>query len=205
MSTSPTASPGGELTTDSITTPLPHFPPTDASLAMLKAASVKAVRIALQILVIIGICMVGSDLSGKIPIPIPGTIISMVLLLVLLATGVLRVLYIKDACEFLLGNMSVFFIPAGVSVASSFATIAPEFPKLLIICAITTVLVFVVTSATVVLVMRWQAKVRLGQPSPRLNEQERQVAKPADSAVQAAINVTEMVVEQDIAHGREDV
>ncbi len=183
--------------------PFPHLPSLDAA----KTASLGAVRIALQLLVIIGVCMVGNDLAAKLPIAIPGTIISMVLLLILLATGVLRVLYIKDACEFLLGNMSVFFIPAGVSVASGFSAIAPELPKLLIICAITTVLVFAVTSATVVVVMRWQTRTRsrCAQSSPlRLDEAQRQAARPAGSAVEAAVNAAQMVIEQDAARDRKD-
>ena len=40
----------------------------------------------------------------------------MVLLLVLLGTGLLKARHVGDACDCLLDNMSLFFIPAGVAI-----------------------------------------------------------------------------------------
>lgn len=130
----------------------------------------KTARIVLQLGLILAICFAGEKLSEILPIDIPSNICSMVLLLVFLASGVVRMDSIADAADFLLDHMAVFFIPAAVAIMGSFDVLAGNIVKLVAICLITTVLVFFVTSFTVStvanLMARHAAKTPATSPSP---------------------------------------
>lgn len=109
----------------------------------------KVVRIVLQLVLIVAICLAGEKAAELLPVDVPGNICSMVLLLVLLGAGVVRMESIADAADFLLDNMAIFFIPAAVAIMGSFDLLANSLVKLVVICLVTTVLVFLVTSFTV--------------------------------------------------------
>jgi holin-like protein len=109
----------------------------------------KAFRIILQLGLILAICLAGEKISEILPFDFPSNICSMLLLLLFLVTGVLKMENISDAANFLLDNMAVFFIPAAVAIMGSFDLLAGNIAKLVVICLITTVLVFFVTSYTV--------------------------------------------------------
>lgn len=118
----------------------------------------KAWRITLQLALIMAVCLAGEKIADVLPIDIPGNICSMILLLLFLVSGVIRMGSIKDAADFLLDNMAVFFIPAAVAIMGSFDLLAGNIIKLVAICLITTVLVFFVTSFTVSTVANLMAR-----------------------------------------------
>lgn len=109
----------------------------------------RAARIVLQLGLILAICLSGERISQALPLDVPGNICSMLLLLLFLVTGVLKMENIGEASDFLLDHMSVFFIPAAVAIMGSVTLLTGNIVKLVVICLITTVLVFVVTSSTV--------------------------------------------------------
>lgn len=63
----------------------------------------------------------------------------MVLLLLLLASGLLRVEHIQEKADFLLANMAFFFLPAGVSIMNYFDLLRSSAVALVVICLVTTV------------------------------------------------------------------
>ena len=73
----------------------------------------------------------------------------MVLLFVLLATGGLKLDHIREKSDFLLANMSFFFLPAGVSMLNYFDVLKSTWVQLLVICLVTMVLVFAATALSV--------------------------------------------------------
>ena len=87
-----------------------------------------------------------------------GGVLGMVLLLVLLGTGLLKARHVGDACDCLLDNMSLFFIPAGVAIMGCVSLLEGNALKFALVCVITTVIVFLATSYTVMLVSRLTAK-----------------------------------------------
>ena len=89
---------------------------------------------------------------------LPGNIVGMVLLLVLLGTGLLKARHVGDACDCLLDNMSLFFIPAGVAILGCVSLLEGNAAKFALVCVVTTVLVFLATAYTVMLVSRLMAK-----------------------------------------------
>ncbi len=116
------------------------------------------VRLLAQLALIIVVYATGCALASILPIALPGNILGMVLLLALLGTGLLKTHHVDDACDCLIDNMSLFFIPASVAIMGSMALLEGNVLKFALVCIVTTVLVFLATSYTVVLVSRLMAR-----------------------------------------------
>ncbi|WP_241963570.1 CidA/LrgA family protein [Gordonibacter sp. 28C] len=107
-----------------------------------------------QLSVVVAVYAAGCALASVLPVSLPGNIVGMVLLLVLLGTGLLKGKHVGRACTCLLDNMSLFFIPAGVAIMGCFSLLEGNVLKFALVCAVTTVLVFLATSYTVIAVSR---------------------------------------------------
>lgn len=112
-----------------------------------------------QLCLIMGVYAAGCALASILPITLPGNIMGMVLLLVLLGTHILKTKYISEACDYLIDNMSVFFIPAGVAIMGCFSMLEASAAKFAFVCIATTVIVFLATSYTVLFVSWIMAKM----------------------------------------------
>ena len=77
-------------------------------------------KIICQIGVIFAVCWFSQLIEAALPVPFPASVIGMLLLLALLATGLLKIEHIREKADFLLANMAFFFLPAGVSVINYF-------------------------------------------------------------------------------------
>lgn len=104
--------------------------------------------------VIFGVCWISQILQDLLPIPFPASVIGMLLLFVLLSTGVLKLKHIREKADFLLANMAFFFLPAGVSVMNYFDVLRSALVPLLVICLVTTVLVFGATALSIKATLR---------------------------------------------------
>ena len=93
-----------------------------------------------------------------LPIRFPASIISMVLLFILLLFGWCKEKQIREVSDFLLANMAVLFIPAGVSIINYFDDIRNVWPALLAIIIISTIVTFLVTAFTTQLMIRLMAR-----------------------------------------------
>lgn len=111
-------------------------------------------KILCQFGVIFGVCWVSQILENLLPFPFPASVIGMVLLFVLLATGLLKLEHVREKADFLLANMAFFFLPAGVSVMNYFDVLSGALVPLLVICLVTTVLVFGATALSIKLTLR---------------------------------------------------
>ena len=122
-----------------------------------------------QIGLLFGVCLVGQTISVFLPVPFPGSVLSMIILFLLLFSGVVKVDHIKQKADFLLKNMAFFFIPAGVGILLSFDLIKNNILPLLIIVVVTTILTFGATALTVQGVIALQdrlarSKLKKGEP-----------------------------------------
>lgn len=106
-------------------------------------------RLFLQTAVLLLICLLGEILSQLSPIPFPAGVISMILLLVLLISGIIKLHHIEDIGDFLLKNMAFFFIPAGVSIIEHIPVLKPVILPFLAVCLISTFITFAVSSLAV--------------------------------------------------------
>lgn len=124
-----------------------------------KSLGRRAIFFFAQLAFLAGVCYIGNAVSATLPVPVPGNICSMAILLSLLVSGIVDESKIAIVSNFLLKYMPVFFIPAGVTILSSLPIIRDHIPQFVAICAITTVLVFLSTAITVILVTRIQRAI----------------------------------------------
>jgi len=76
-----------------------------------------------ELCIIFAIYLLGEGISLLLPFEFPGSIIGMFLLFTVLNFKWLKLDDIRRVSDFLLKHMALFFIPAGVSVMSSFSLI----------------------------------------------------------------------------------
>lgn len=69
-----------------------------------------------EFLLIFVINYIGVIVAQVLKLPVPGTILGMLLLFVLLYTKILKVSSIERASNFLLLNMTIFFLPPSVEL-----------------------------------------------------------------------------------------
>jgi holin-like protein len=102
-----------------------------------------------QIGIIFSILFVGNFLQMITGLPIPGTVIGMIILLVCLLTGTIKVEMVDDISKFLLAQLTFLFVPAGVGIMTSIDVIKDKWLSILLIIILSTVIVIAVTGLTV--------------------------------------------------------
>ena len=106
-----------------------------------------------ELALIFGICLAGEGVAALLPVAFPASVISMVLLMVLLLTGVVKDRHIQTASHFLVANMAFFFLPSFVGLLEHIALLKSQLVPLLLIIVLTTPVVYLVTGWTVRLLM----------------------------------------------------
>lgn len=106
-----------------------------------------------QLALIFGLSLVGEGVAALLPVSFPSSVISMVLLMALLLTGVVKDKHIKTVSNFLVANMAFFFIPSFVGTMEHGALLKSQALPLLVIVGLTTPFVYLVTGWTVQLLM----------------------------------------------------
>lgn len=107
-----------------------------------------------QFLIILVFCTIGEVLSKVVHIPLPGSIIGMILLFIGLLTGIIKLEMIQEVSQFLLDHLAFFFIPAGVGLLAYVGILKQNLIPILIICFVTTFLVMIVTGWTIQAIKR---------------------------------------------------
>ena len=106
-------------------------------------------KILKQFGVIFGVCWVSLVIEHYLPFSFPASVIGMILLLICLLTGFLKIEHVQEKADFLLGNMAIFFVPAGVSLINSLGLITENMLVLLLSGTIATVVIMIVTGKIV--------------------------------------------------------
>lgn len=102
-----------------------------------------------QFCIILIICFIGSFLSTVLKLPVPGNVLGLIILLLCLCTGIIKLDKIDLISKFLLDHLAFFFLPAGVGLIASYGLIKNNWPILLVICFISTIIIMTVTSLVV--------------------------------------------------------
>lgn len=95
--------------------------------------------------IILGVTCIGEVLKYFLPLPVPGSIYGLVLMLGLLMSGVIKVEHVKEVGEFLIEIMPLMFIPAGVGLMTSWSQLSPFLVPLVVITVVSTFVVMIVT------------------------------------------------------------
>lgn len=98
-----------------------------------------------QLAILFGCLAVGELLIYLTHIPLPSSIIGMLLLTLLLKLKIIRLEWVRSISEFLVSNIGFFFVPPGVAVMLYFDVIKAEFVPIVAASVFSTVLVLAVT------------------------------------------------------------
>ena len=106
-------------------------------------------KILMQIALIFGLFWVCQGIETVLPFPLPASVLSLLLLLVLLCCRVVKERHVREVSDFLLGNLGFFFVPAAVGIIQYVDTIRAHAAAFLTVCAVSTVLTFAATVTVV--------------------------------------------------------
>ena len=90
-------------------------------------------KLYVQLMIIFMISLVGEGISSVFQLPVPGSIIGLVLLFLALQFKLLRLRHISMVGNFLLANMTILFLPPAVGIMDKFQVIAPYLLPILLI------------------------------------------------------------------------
>jgi holin-like protein len=105
-------------------------------------------------IILIALLLAAGILLGKV-IPFPSSLSSMILLLILLLSGVLKEEYFTGGIsDLILKNLAFFFLPPAVKVIDSLGILEGVWVKLILIMLISNILVMGVTGVVVQLFLK---------------------------------------------------
>ncbi len=90
-------------------------------------------KLYVQLMIIFMISLVGEGISSVFHLPVPGSIIGLVLLFLALQFKLLRLRHISMVGNFLLANMTILFLPPAVGIMDKFQVIAPYLLPIILI------------------------------------------------------------------------
>ena len=100
-------------------------------------------------ILLLSIYFAGEIISNLLNLPVPGSIIGMILLFVLLTSHIVKVEKVENLANFFLDHLAFFFIPASVGLMTSFASLKGSIFKIILLCILTTIIVIAVTGIMV--------------------------------------------------------
>ncbi|MDF0732801.1 CidA/LrgA family protein [Pseudomonas entomophila] len=115
-------------------------------------------RLLAELAVLVGLFLLGGQLVAWLGWPIPAGVMGLALLLALFACGVLKPNMLQLGAGWLMAEMLLFFIPALMSLLDYGGLVRSEGWRILLVIAVSTVVVMVVTAVTVELVCRWSLR-----------------------------------------------
>jgi holin-like protein len=118
----------------------------------------KFARLLIELAVLLVLFLLGGQLAVWFGWPIPGGVMGLALLLVLFASCILKPAMLQLGAGWLMAEMLLFFIPALMSLLDYGSLLRDEGWRILLVIAVSTLLVMVVTAVTVELVCRWSLR-----------------------------------------------
>lgn len=102
-----------------------------------------------QFCIIMGFTLVGEALQRFLPLPIPGSVYSLVLLFLALCFGVVKLEQVKDAGHFLTSIMPIMFVAPAVGIVECWNLISGDLLPIILVLLATTVLTFGISGSVV--------------------------------------------------------
>ena len=96
------------------------------------------------VFIILLMLLLGNELSSVINGIIPGSVIGMLLLFLALLAKIVKPEMIRKPAGFLINNMSLFFIPAGVGLMNAWDMIASNWAAIVVSSSVSTIVVLAV-------------------------------------------------------------
>ncbi|MBK5539121.1 CidA/LrgA family protein [Pseudomonas sp. TH05] len=111
-----------------------------------------------ELAVLLGIYLLGCQLALWLAWPIPGGVIGLALLLLCFALGWVKPAALQLGAGLLMAEMLLFFIPALMSLLDYGGLLRDDGWRILLVIAVSTLMVMLVTAFTVEWVCRWRMR-----------------------------------------------
>lgn len=115
-------------------------------------------RVLIELVVLLTIYLLGTQLAVWFAWPIPGGVVGLGLLLATFATGLVKPAALQLGAGVLMAEMLLFFIPALMSLLDYGGLLRNDGWRILLVIAVSTLAVMLVTAFTVELVCRWRLR-----------------------------------------------
>lgn len=116
-----------------------------------------------QFSIILTVSFLGEVLNHLLPLPVPGSVYGLVLMLLALCTGLVKLEQVKGAADFLIEIMPVLFIPSTVGIMASWGLLQPILIPAAVIVVGSTLIVMAVTGLTAQGIIRRGGKGKEGK------------------------------------------
>lgn len=103
----------------------------------------KLIKIIVQVCLIYIISLLGDFIQKQFHLPIPGSILGLLILFILLSCHILPEKWIQEGAGFLLSTMMFFFIPAAVGIINYFDFFQGKGLLLVVVLIVSTCLVLI--------------------------------------------------------------
>ena len=115
-------------------------------------------RLLTELVVLLAIYMLGTQLSAWFAWPIPGGVVGLGVLLATFATGLVKPAALQLGAGVLMAEMLLFFIPALMSLLDYGGLVRNDGWRILLVIGFSTLAVMLVTAFTVEMVCRWRMR-----------------------------------------------
>lgn len=115
-------------------------------------------RLLSELVVLLAIYLLGTQLSACFAWPIPGGVVGLGLLLATFASGLVKPAALQLGAGVLMAEMLLFFIPALMSLLDYGGLVRHDGWRILLVIGLSTLSVMLVTAFTVEMVCRWSLR-----------------------------------------------
>lgn len=102
----------------------------------------------LQIFIIFTFSLIGTFISNLLPLPIPGSIIGMLLLFFALEFKLIKLAYVEKGADNLMKYLSLFFVPLTVGVIDYLDVLSTNALALIVLILVTTIVTYGISAKT---------------------------------------------------------
>ena len=115
-------------------------------------------RLLTELVVLLAIYLLGTQLAVWLALPIPGGVVGLGLLLATFASGLVKPAALQLGAGVLMAEMLLFFIPALMSLLDYGGLLRNDGWRILLVIGLSTLAVMLVTAFTVEMVCRWKVR-----------------------------------------------
>ena len=115
-------------------------------------------RLLTELVVLLAIYLLGTQLATWLAWPIPGGVVGLGLLLAAFASGLVKPATLQLGAGVLMAEMLLFFIPALMSLLDYGGLMRNDGWRILLVIGLSTLSVMLVTAFTVEMVCRWRVR-----------------------------------------------
>lgn len=106
-----------------------------------------------QIAIIAGVSLAGELLGYLIPLPVPGSIYGLLLMLLLLTTKMIKLRQVKAVANWLISLMPIMFVGPTVGLMTSYESYKSFLVPVIVICIVTTIITMGITGMSAQILM----------------------------------------------------